>query len=93
MDKKIIITMIAAIVIVLLGIGGYFYWTKTRVQTPQEQSQQIIGETTDVLNQSVSQGVLPSVDTEQVNPLKNNPDINPVNKTNPFTDIKTNPFQ
>lgn len=93
MDKKTIITIIVALIIVVLGVGGYFYWSKNKVQTPQEQSQQVIGETTGVLNESVSQGVLPSVDTGQVNPLKNNPDINPVNKTNPFTDVKTNPFQ
>lgn len=27
------------------------------------------------------------------NPLEEKPDLNPVEKTNPFTDIKTNPFE
>ncbi|MDP2665579.1 MAG: hypothetical protein Q8P23_02980 [bacterium] len=36
------------------------------------------------------QGVLPSIGT---NPLTNKPDINPTSKTNPFTSVKTNPFQ
>lgn len=41
---------------------------------------------------SVNGGTLPSlyVDT---NPMKNAPDVNPVDKSNPFRSIKTNPFQ
>ncbi len=27
------------------------------------------------------------------NPLQNKPDLNPVNKTNPFKELKTNPFE
>ena len=34
--------------------------------------------------------VLPSVST---NPLDNKPDINPADQTNPFKNIKTNPFE
>ena len=34
--------------------------------------------------------ILPAVST---NPLNNKPDINPVDKTNPFRSLKTNPFE
>jgi flagellar basal body-associated protein FliL len=93
MDKKLVITIIVALVLIILGIGGYFYWSQNKIQTPQEQAQQAASETTDILNNSVSQGVIPSIDTAQVNPLKDNPNINPVDKTNPFTNVKTNPFE
>lgn len=39
---------------------------------------------------AATQGVLPSIGT---NPLTNKPDINPTSKTNPFTSVKTNPFE
>ncbi|MEK7478191.1 MAG: hypothetical protein AAB645_02385 [Patescibacteria group bacterium] len=29
----------------------------------------------------------------EANPLNNAPDLNPVNKTNPFKNAKTNPFE
>ncbi len=38
----------------------------------------------------------PAVETPAygtVNPLDKKPDLNPVDKTNPFTDVKTNPFE
>lgn len=34
---------------------------------------------------------LPTYGTD--NPLEKKPDLNPVEKTNPFADIKTNPFE
>ena len=34
--------------------------------------------------------VIPSINT---NPLENKPNINPVDQTNPFKNIKTNPFE
>lgn len=91
MNKKSIIEIITVIVIIALGVGGYFYWQKTK-QTPEEKTLQTVGEATDILQESATQGTLPSIDSGQINPLKDNPDVNPVNKTNPFTNIKTNPF-
>ncbi len=43
----------------------------------------------EVVNQTNS-AVLPSTST---NPLENKPNVNPVDQTNPFKNIKTNPFQ
>ncbi len=36
-------------------------------------------------------GALPSI--ENTNPLENKPNLNPVSKTNPYKNIKTNPFE
>ncbi len=83
MNKKTIFMIIAVVVIIALGVGGYFYWKKTKT-TPQEQILQTIGETGEILGKNAAQGVLPSI---------NNPDVNPISKTNPFKDIKTNPFE
>ncbi len=38
-----------------------------------------------------AQAPAPSYGTEA--PLENKPDVNPVDKTNPFKDVKTNPFE
>lgn len=80
--KKLILTFLILIIVVVLGLLGYFYWNKTKkVDTDIK-----ILDTTD----NITQEVLPEINT---NPLKNNPEINPVDKTNPFKDIKTNPFE
>lgn len=34
--------------------------------------------------------IIPSVST---NPLDNKPNVNPIDQTNPFNNIKTNPFE
>ncbi len=43
-----------------------------------------------VVTETPNEEVAPSVST---NPLDNKPNINPVDQTNPFTNIKTNPFE
>jgi predicted negative regulator of RcsB-dependent stress response len=44
---------------------------------------------TEKVLEDATKGVLPSLST---NPLENKPDINPADKANPYTNIKTNPF-
>lgn len=85
--------VIAVIVIAVVAVG-YLYWTKWRggALTPQEQVLQNAGDAADVITQSATQGVLPSLGT-QANPLQNQPDINPATKVNPFSNVKTNPFE
>lgn len=87
--KKSILILIVVGVIIGLGIGGYFYW-KSKQTTPEQQATKGAGEAVQKITESASQGVLPSVST---NPLENKPDVNPVDKTNPFKDMKTNPFE
>lgn len=37
-------------------------------------------------------GYVPEIDPES-NPLENAPDLNPVSNTNPYSGVKTNPFE
>lgn len=77
--KKAIISSVSALV-VLGAAFGYYYIKKSA--SPAASNVQT----------AAAQGVLPSLG-EAANPLSNKPDINPTSKTNPFTSVKTNPFQ
>ena len=81
MNKKTIIIIVAVVLLVLAA--GYFYWINFKKSK--------IGNfnTAEDITNSATKGVLPSL---QTNPLENKPDLNPANKTNPFANIKTNPF-
>lgn len=71
--------IVAASVIVLLIIGaGYWYIRSGKTEV------KVITET------PKKEEIAPSVST---NPLDNKPNINPVDQTNPFKNIKTNPFE
>lgn len=96
-SKKTIIVAIAVVLILLLGLGiaGYFYLNNLKKTNDADT-----GVETDALkaaadaaariNDTATKGVLPDL---QTNPLENKPDVNPIDKTNPFKDIKTNPFE
>lgn len=79
MNKKRIIVIV--FVLILLALAGYFvFWSGIFFQ-PYEDMGSI-----------VNQGVLPSLG-DSTNPMKNKPDINPMDASNPFRSIKTNPFE
>lgn len=80
MDRNKIIIISVSVVVILSAALGYYYMKKTASPTTSD------------LQTAATQGVLPSIG-EAANPLTNKPDINPTSKTNPFTSIKTNPFQ
>ncbi|AKM78497.1 MAG: hypothetical protein UY31_C0049G0005 [Candidatus Wolfebacteria bacterium GW2011_GWE1_48_7] len=80
LNKKTLGLAIAVIVIVALGIGGYVYWKGSSV--PQAPD----------LTGSTVEEVLPELNTS-ANPYQPVSETNPVEKTNPFTDVKTNPFE
>lgn len=42
---------------------------------------------------ATEQNLLPAIDTGAINPMENVQSANPYQKTNPFSDIKVNPFQ
>jgi len=86
MKKKIIL---AIIILSVAGaaVGGYFYWNK---KSSGASVLDKTSEAADKINNSATQGVLPSL---QTNPLENKPDLNPVDKVNPYKNIKTNPFE
>lgn len=85
--KKIIIGIVAILIIAGLILAGYFYWKKPTA-TNQEQKTT----STDPIKDAATQGVLPSINPES-NPLEKSPNINPAQNANPFTNVKTNPFQ
>lgn len=92
-DKKILIIVTVAVVIGL-AVAGYFYWQKSKAPelTPGGQALEQAGEAAGKITESATQGTLPSLDVNK-NPLEEAPDINPVGQSNPFRDIKTNPFE
>ena len=93
MNKKTLIILIVLIAIVLLiafGTGGYIYWNKWKKLQAGKNALEKAGDAAEKIINSASKGVLPSVG---VDPLGNKPDINPADKTNPFKDIRTNPFE
>lgn len=83
MNKKFLIAFVVATVLLVVG---YWYWKSTRVAAPvapEQANLNQVGDSVKTLNDSATQGVLPSLAV---------PDTNPVSKTNPFSGLKTNPF-
>jgi len=91
MNRKLLIGLIVLVVVLIAGAGGYFYYQKLK-KAAQSDAIQNAGNFADDLSKNAAQGVLPSIDPKS-NPMENAPDTNPVSKTNPFTNIKTNPFK
>lgn len=89
MNKKTNLLIIVALIIGL-AIGGYFYW-KSVSKSAEEKALEEASNVAESITDSATQGVLPTLDVS-ANPLENKPDVNPVDQTNPFKDIKTNPF-
>lgn len=85
-SRKTIIIIIAAFLLLGLGIGGCIYFKSNEGQRLLEK----IGKAAGKITESAIKGVLPSIET---NPLGNKPDINPADKANPFKNIKINPFE
>ena len=90
MNKKILIIIIAVVLIIALGAGGYFFWDKKSKEKMRIKTLETVGEAVETITENAAKGVLPSL---QVNPFENKPDINPVDKINPYKDIKINPFK
>ncbi len=89
MSTKFIIIFV---VVILLLAAGYWYWQSLGGgSTPEQNVLKDAEEGLDAVTESVSQGVLPSLDVN-ANPLSEAPDVNPTSKTNPFSGLKTNPF-
>jgi flagellar basal body-associated protein FliL len=88
MEKKIII-IIAGVLIILGLVGGGYLYLKFK-EKPGDKILKNAEETTNKIIESATKGALPSI---QTNVLENKPDINPADKANPYTNIKTNPFE
>lgn len=92
MNKKFLIAFIIAIVLV---VASYLYWqaTKGPVLSEDEKALNSAKDAAQIITDSATQGVLPSLDVQSENPLSDAPDVNPASKANPFDEIKTNPFK
>lgn len=77
MKKPYLIAVASVIVLLILSGAGYWYIRSVKN-----------GGT--VTPGTPEGGVVNSVNT---NPLDNKPNINPVDQTNPYKNIKTNPFE
>lgn len=77
MKKSYAMGAVAAIVLAMLLGVGYWY-------------QQSGSTETSVTPESTNGEVVPTTST---NPLDNKPNINPIDQTNPFNNVKTNPFE
>ena len=85
MNKKLII-VVSIVALLALVVGGYYYW-KIKPQQAAEDLQK----TKANISADVGNNVSPDVTTPTVELPSTN--ANPYSKTNPFTNIKTNPFQ
>lgn len=87
MDKpaasKIAIAIVVLILALIVGVYWY-YWRQTKKAEEKTPAQTI--------TESAVRGTLPSINP-QSNPLEKLPEINPLDKTNPFKGFKTNPFE
>ncbi len=77
MKKSYLIAAASVIVLLILLGAGYWYVRSGKTEVK-------------VTTETPNEEVVPSVST---NPLDNKPNINPVDQTNPFKNIKTNPFE
>lgn len=91
MNKKLLIAVVVAVVLLA---AGYWYWNSTRVVlTPEQQALKNAEESAQAITDSATQGVLPSLDVPPANPLGDATNVNPAEKANPFSSVKTNPFE
>ncbi len=96
MNKKVLLIVLIVVVLALAG-GGYYYW-KIKMQKAPEASKPAAQQATEDIQKTVTgvaadvgNSVSPNVTTPIVTPTPQ--DANPYNKTNPFSNLKTNPFQ
>lgn len=107
MKKNILI--IAIVLAVLLITGSYLFYLKSKPAAAPPADVVNNSETADLAKTDIVpdtavnssedkskiiedaiKGVLPDI---QANPLEEKPNLNPVDKTNPYKNIKTNPFK
>ncbi len=84
-----IILISAAILLVVLTVGGYLLWNNYKKLKAQEALDNAKGTAEKIIEDAIK-GTLPSFGT---NPLEGKPNINPADSGNPIKNIKTNPFE
>ncbi|MBI2278602.1 MAG: hypothetical protein HYU81_00900 [Candidatus Brennerbacteria bacterium] len=86
MNRSTIIAIVIALIAVAVGV---YYFTADLDTTPEERA---LTEAADLLAGDESSNLSSVVDTS-VNPVGETPDVNPVERANPFSGVKTNPFE
>ncbi len=81
MNKKLLIVVLV-VVVLALALGGYYWKIKTQKSSAQRAAD---------ISTNIGNNVSPDVTTPAV--TLPNTDANPYNKTNPFSNLKTNPFK
>lgn len=91
MNKNKIIIASVSVVLVLVGVGLFFYWnTSPQKSVTQQAAEDIQKITTDVSDNIVNK-VSPDLTVPTVAVPETN--VNPYKETNPFSDLKINPFK
>jgi len=83
MNKKIVFS--AIFIVIVLNVLGYVFYKSKNMKPTKEPNLSGTAENPSSLSESTS--------TNSINPMDNKPDINPSDKSNPFSSIKTNPFE
>ena len=90
MNKKILISTIVVVVLALVT-GGVYYWKVKSQELAAQQAAEDIQKIKDGVSSDVGNNVSPDLTVPTVAVPETN--ANPYKETNPFSDLKTNPFQ
>ena len=90
MNKKLLLVVLVVVVLALIG-GSYYYWKIKTQKSATQQAAEDIQKTAANISASIGNNVSPNVTTPIVNLPNTN--ANPYDKTNPFSNLKTNPFK
>lgn len=87
-------SIVGLIVVLIITAAVFIYW-RYFYQKPEEMTKgtaiEQAGDVAEDLAEQASGGALPSINP-QSNPMEDAPDVNPLSETNPFSNIRTNPF-
>jgi uncharacterized protein (UPF0333 family) len=90
MNKRTLFIVLVTVVLVLVG-GSYYYWKIKMQKSATQQAAEDIQKTMANISADIGNNVSPDVTTPVVNLPNTN--ANPYDKTNPFSNLKTNPFK
>lgn len=92
-EKTAIIILVIMVAVAAAGYGAWrFFGVKSQPTTQEEKTQAPSSQGAAQEAATSSYGTLPEIESV-TNPLENSPDLNPVERANPFKDIYTNPFK
>ena len=90
MNKKLSLAVSIIVVLALVG-GGYYYWKLKTQKSAAQQAAEDLQNIAAGVSADIGKNVSPDVTRPAVNLPSTN--ANPYSQTNPFSNLKTNPFQ